>query len=102
MSDRLYVRCCCQPQKILGTLPAPRNDGPSVTFAYAELTETGPATRFVSLPLATFMEAPILSDEALISLSPEAQRSMIHRERAYKAEGMTIDELKKIPVFVPA
>lgn len=23
MSDRLNVRCCCQPQKILGTLPAP-------------------------------------------------------------------------------
>lgn len=100
VSARLNVRCCCQPQKILGTLPAPANDAPVKLFLQHQ-DQIGLSRRYVSLPIAVFAEVPCLTDEALDDLSPEVLRSMVYRERAYKAEGMTIEQLKQIPGFVP-
>jgi hypothetical protein len=104
MTDRLYVRCCCQPTKILGTLPAPVGNARSRRFQYAELTNDGPVSRHIELEIAkfaTFTPLPGKFEFDPLSASGLSPRntSLTH-ERAYKAEGVTLEDLKKIAEFV--
>lgn len=87
---RLNVRCCCQPQKILGTLPYPKGRdaviSETVYFRYAmrtspfEITET-------SLKL-------------LVAIFKDPVTGVV--ERAYKAEGISIEKLRNLKDFVEA
>ncbi len=98
----LEVRCCCQPQKLLGWLPVPDDvrDGDTVCFtknechAFAEQALFQPS-HFVriTLPVATFREMRGGVDEEDVQVT---------QHLALKSEETPIDVLRKIPGFKEA
>ena len=76
--NRLEVRCCCQPKKLLGTLPVP--DHGLVFPPLQHSADSNPRDR-VMLPVATFW-----------------QRHKGYR-LALKAEGVTLDVLRTVIGF---
>lgn len=82
--QRLLVRCCCTPTKILGSLPAPphAHAGLKVNFPIPTVVEKEFGT--LQLSIESFFNAPI------------------HRsELAYKAEETPLATLLKVPGFLP-
>lgn len=71
------VRCCCQPKKLLGFLP---RTGDSRTHHF--LTLEG---KRIELPLAQYYEVDKIGEKRI--------------EIAFKAEGLRIQTLEKIPGF---
>ena len=87
---RMEVRCCCQPQKLLGWFECFREpQGNSVNlvrtqrWGYRE-TFGDVVVGNVTLPIEVI------------------QHEDGRKYRAIKAEGMTIDELREIQGFIPA
>ncbi len=103
MTQRLLVRCCCKPTKILGSLPW---DGS------AELNILAPELGFVRLPVAqmtTVIAAGLdcrnkadkgsrteISKEIFFDKGGCAE---IYRELAYKAEDTPIEVLRRLREF---
>lgn len=89
---RLNVRCCCQPMKILGTLPW---DETSHAFEFP-LIGGGALT----LPVCAIQHHAINVPEiAMDDIHPDVAALMLTREPAYKAEGVPLDQLRMIPEF---
>ena len=93
---RLEVRCCCQPQKLLGTLPVTDNHGASFQFTvmkprtydfdFSRLPITTPVNRqFVTMPIESFVDMS----------GPHPKYGL-----AVKAEGVPIETLRLIPGFI--
>ncbi len=81
--NRLEVRCCCQPKKLLGTLPVPDRVQPGQCIVFPRLqhsADSNPRDR-IMLPVATFW-----------------QRHKGYR-LALKAEGVTLDVLRTVIGF---
>ena len=80
---RMDVRCCCQPQKVLGSLPVPNPvlSGQCVTYYRTTITDS---IETLTLPVAT-----LYSRRGGMTL-------------ALKAEGVTLETLRTIPEFVEA
>lgn len=81
----LEVRCCCQPRKVLGWLEVPEHRAQAGERASFPLTATWRPGRVllpesVTLPVATVMEYG-------------------HAWPALKAEGVTIERLRRIQGF---
>lgn len=79
--NRLEVRCCCDASKLLGTLPAPSGDAWEKVFAVPSSTLFGS----LSLPIGQYR--------------PSVDGDWV---RAYKADGVSIETLRKIPGFIEA
>lgn len=88
----LEVRCCCVPEKLLGYLPNQLGDWG--VFPLKGVADWVPSERLslwdsdkqIRIPIARFRPHPTRG-------SPDRY--------AYKAEGITLDELKKVVGFVP-
>lgn len=91
---RLNVRCCCQPTKILGTLPWDETSD-RMTF---KLTGGGDMTLKVET-ITHLLIASIVPETANDTLPADVETQMIKREPAYKAEGAPLDQLRLIPEF---
>lgn len=96
---RLEVRCCCQPQKLLGWLIVPDHvrDGSVVSFVVSpahwvrETLDSAPSFQpadRIDLPVATF--GTYTQDGAPV------------RRRALKSEEIPIARLRRIPGFIEA
>lgn len=91
---RYEVRCCCQPEKLLGWVDAPEG------ASHVRLVELSPAPRFAvgdhrdpaPVPNPPAIELPIATMYHALDNFPT---------RAVKAEGWTKEELKKFCGFVP-
>lgn len=80
---RLNVRCCCQPTKILGTLPDVR--GPYYFERYWE--RSGPEAQAV---------------EHVVRIAKDTFYDHdFRREIAYRADGLDLDQLRKLREFEP-
>lgn len=92
MTRLLNVRCCCQPMKILGTLPW---DGQSLyqRFKLTDGRELTLAVRAIQHYLVNVPE--IAADQ----MSPEVEALAVERETAFKAEGAPLDQLRLIRQF---
>lgn len=78
----IEVRCCCQPQKLLGWMP--KVSGPVITLlGKVKMSRYGIEQVTYALPVVRITHS--LGDSYL----------------AIKAEGMTIEQLKKYPFFIP-
>lgn len=103
---RLEVRCCCQPQKLLGTVEVPDDTrrGQNVTWVLApsmlcaKLDEWLSHPEFkvyrrpaetLTLPIQTFVIPPGLATRGESGL-------------AVKAEGVGLETLRKISTFIEA
>lgn len=94
---RMEVRCCCQPQKLLGTIEVP--DGTKAeTLLHFPLTK--------NVPLADWFAAtgPASTKEAFeeVRLYTDVWCGQGRRVVAVKAEGVGLDVLRRIPTFVEA
>lgn len=80
---RLQVRCCCQPKKILGTLPVPDiiRSGQCITYLKNTL-QSGGHVETITLPIATIYS-----------------RRTQDYSLALKAEGVPIEVLRTINGF---
>ncbi len=97
---RIEVRCCCQPQKLLGTLPVP------------DLTKLGDRVGFVMMKPSTRSieaiqaSAKRMSAPSKVELPIESFADMTGSHPKYsiavKAEGMTVAQLRLIPGFIEA
>lgn len=94
---RMEVRCCCQPQKLLGTVEVPDSIGPDQPVHFG-LT--------VNIPF-------VIKDRALVlPLIPRAESLTLYtdvwtdryeeRHIALKAEGVGLDVLRRIQSFEEA
>jgi hypothetical protein len=95
MMSRLNVRCCCQPMKILGTLPWDETSD-QMTFKLGGGGE-------ITLKIATishFLVASIVPETANDTMPPDIEATMVRRESAFKAEGASLDQLRLIDAFV--
>lgn len=81
--NRLEVRCCCQPKKLLGTLPVPDRvqHGQCIVFPRLQRLAGSNSLDRVMLPVATFWQ----------------------RHKGYclalKAEGVTLEVLRTLVGF---
>ena len=90
VNGRLYVRCCCQPTKILGTLP--NTNGRSYTEKYHKLC---------SDPLRD-AQPVLVSEEISVTVYKDVYYDERGRpELAYKADGIDLDTLRKLRNFQP-
>lgn len=82
---RMDVRCCCQPQKVLGSLPVPNPvvSGQCVVY-YQNTIHADGHVDTLTLPVAT-----LYSRRGGMTL-------------ALKAEGVTLETLRTIPEFMEA
>lgn len=107
---RLNVRCCCQPQKILGTLPAPiSGEAEAKTFSLNPIRdENGNVSAgSMTLEIATFCEYTHAKPKDEFIEDASYMKAFLDifgpkKEKAYKAEGRTVEELRRIPEFVEA
>lgn len=94
---RYEVRCCCQPQKLLGWLEAPER---ATTVSYmirralilddeANAIDGPAAIEHIELPITEIYFGSICDLES-------------KRYRAIKAEGTPIETLRRIPGFIEA
>jgi len=92
---QIEVRCCCQPQKLLGWLPVPDGVKPGQMIKFTvtparwvlESFESEPAhlpADVIALPVATF------------------SYGFDHRSLALKSEETPLERLRLIPGFVEA
>lgn len=84
MADMRYleVRCCCQPMKLLGYLPATGPLSAKMRFViWGEPDDNSIGYEYVELSIGT------------ICVPPDNRYGVI------KAEGMTLEELRRIPSF---
>jgi hypothetical protein len=81
--NRLEVRCCCQPRKLLGTLPVPDHvqSGQCIVFLRLQHSADPSPLEHVMLRVATFW-----------------QRHKGYR-LALKAEGVTLEVLRTLVGF---
>lgn len=87
---RMEVRCCCQPQKLLGWFEFGREpQGESIN--YVRMQRWGYRETFgdVAVGKGTLPIETIQHEDG-------------RRYRAIKAEGMSVEELKEIQGFIPA
>lgn len=97
---RLEVRCCCQPQKLLGWLTVPYVvPGRDVLIKRPDGTVTALPVQMISMPMFSVSEDVLR--EALESLRLGEPVRMLNYP-AIKAEGMTVDQLRDVPGFVAA
>ena len=87
---RLEVRCCCQPQKVLGSLPVPADVDSRTSLTYPKIS---------TMPIGWFRAGDLRIETrhlpvAWIRVSGEASPRL-----AIKAEGMTIEELRELHGF---
>jgi hypothetical protein len=80
---RLNVRCCCQPTKILGTLPDVRGHYYIKRFFERPDHDAEPVETVVSLSKDTFYDHDF------------------RKETAYRADGVELETLRKLPDFEP-
>jgi hypothetical protein len=83
---RLLVRCCCQPQKVLGSLPWPLPHDP----------QPGDRMHFAIRGGETVMLSVGAYAEVTLGADGEPQR---HKEFAYKSEETPLERLRLIPSF---
>lgn len=74
----MAVRCCCQPKKVLGYLP--KAEGRAAVFYLR--SAAGHEIQTIVLPIAIM------------------QHGDGTRELAYKADGVSVEQLHRIPRFV--
>lgn len=88
------VRCCCQPQKLVGWLDVPEHMGvftlPLHSFDYEEQAVR---TETIKLVIDVYAPAAICDQDGFYSL-PDPYK-------AIKAEDVPIETLKRIPGFIP-
>lgn len=101
----LDVRCCCQPQKLLGWLPAPEG-GRSRRFVLRSPYPSGQRwtdgaeeptaipINEVRLDVCEFFDAPKNGDGS--------RPPWRDTQEAYKAEGVPLETLRLIPGFIEA
>lgn len=77
---RFYeVRCCCEPQILLGWLPGP--DARQITYPLLPMTRRNISS--INLPVDTFNDGR-------------------RHYKAIKADGVPLETLRKIPGFIEA
>ncbi len=89
----LEVRCCCQPQKLLGFITVE----PGATFVQRALI-VDPPSGFASM----FSVAPVACEKQVRLPVQEIYTDTGRRYRAVKAEGVSLDVLLRVPGFRPA
>jgi hypothetical protein len=96
---RLEVRCCCQPEKLLGSLPVPDGvrEGQTLVYAYLDCQQNGHGK-------ITFKVARWVLDHVRDLDVPGVHGFELDREYglALKHEGVTLATLRKIRGFVEA
>lgn len=93
MPDTINVRCCCQPQKVLGTLPRSPDARPGTGARLAMMCQ--------------FVPPDLRTDQGTARLAPKQfflpyAEFGPQRELAIKAESITLEELRLLPGFKPA
>ena len=93
------VRCCCQPQKLLGWIDGLPADAKTVV-----LSVDGEVQR-LELPVATFAARIEISPELELMAAPEIVADLYEEcrrqsGRAIKAEGVPIETLRRVRGFI--
>lgn len=95
---RIEVRCCCQPQKLLGTLPVPDMTKPGTSVSFVMMKPPSRSIASVKSS-ASGMQAP-----RKVELPIESFTDMTGAHPKYgiavKADGMTVAQLRLIPGFI--
>lgn len=95
--DRLQVRCCCTPQKVLGTLPAPEGRHRERTFLLA-------GGGLLRLEVRYYCERTQASEELLRRAADPVVAAYLRQgnvnERAYYSEDTPLEVLRQIPEFL--
>ena len=100
---RMEVRCCCTPNKLLGTLPVPdaTDLGDAVRFALMKPRSRAlaaiKASASVKLPPMKSVTMPVK-----VILFPPTGADPGDAYEALAAEGVTIEQLRLIPGFIEA
>jgi hypothetical protein len=97
MIIRVEVRCCCQPQKLLGWLPVDEQRviaGSVVTFEIPPMRHAG-SWRFKRTPSDTYL----LADRLTLPLERFTDTDG-HTRIVFKSEETPIATLRRIPGFV--
>lgn len=93
---RLNVRCCCTPQKILGTLPAPEEGQTSRVFLYR-------TAGLLRLEVRTFAQRSMCSPELLKRAADPVVAKLIAavntNEPAYYSDDTPLEHLLLITEF---
>lgn len=90
---RLEVRCCCQPQKLLGTVEVRDDHGDVVVFDIPG-PHSGPR-ELSAVASMNVVQLPVAIINILDGYGRQAYR-------AVKAEGVSIETLRTIPSFIEA
>ena len=102
---RMEVRCCCTPNKLLGTLPVPDGAGPGARIKFPLMQHAMQMTRAESS-----LEFEAQRWTLAVELPPEllmyAQSAVLEKMArpdggvALKREGVTVETLRLIPGFI--
>lgn len=92
---RIAVRCCCQPQKLLGWVDS---QWPFRSPILLERFESEPIIFDVTTTMKPEADFKVIRKFLPIGEFRDAGGRLSH---ALKAEGMTLEELKKFPAFIP-
>lgn len=106
----LDVRCCCEPLKLLGWLPAPDGvfAGDSQTFLLRHPVMPPPCIvpkDCITLQIAKWVTLFAEDDPTILALrklSGDAAVKRISGGLAFKADGLSIDDLRNIVDFQEA
>jgi hypothetical protein len=98
----MEVRCCCRPEKLLGYLPAP-HDGQTHGIFAARLTlqprdPMQPIAALVDFEQVRMDVLPFAMPDSDSMLTPPSWRTSM----AYRADGVDLDTLLRIPGFMKA
>lgn len=99
---RVEVRCCCEPQELLGTLPSfdKVRIGERVTFPVMKPRTRVPTRGPLNVnPLAISLQLLAWRNEKRCALTGEI---VLEDGVAFKADGVPIETLRLIPGFIEA
>jgi hypothetical protein len=99
------VRCCCDPLKLLGYLPSPPDGGAHADFTLAPVFQSpAPGPRPVTEYLPGGHVRLSLCEFAIPDpeYTPGSMFGMYIRGLAYRADGVELETLQRIPGFLTA
>lgn len=100
---RMEVRCCCTPNKLLGTLPVAdavfRGGVNSVDFILVGVPRLGLPSSMITMEIAEW-QCHVSVDEYLADSLFSRPTRVAESGAALKHEGVTIETLRRIPGFI--
>lgn len=103
---RMEVRCCCTPNKLLGTLPVTdrvfNGNEQSMEFPLMGVPSQGLPYSRITLDVAEWVESRIIGPLGDLLVQLPMDYGLSRSGVALKHEGVTLETLRRIPGFIEA